>query len=158
MCNERHLEFSRMFGELDSNPLTFGQKTKLENANLFDISNLAGDGKTAEQYRAKAASIREKMQKLCWDPNREFFLHVYQHDEEKDGARIKAMSRTYESGKYIGNAHGREEIGFVPWQFNLPDALRHFLTHVRSRRSLLLGASVSKEARALLLAGSSHSP
>lgn len=46
MCNERHLEFSRMFGELDSNPLTFGKKTRLENANLFDISNLAADGKT----------------------------------------------------------------------------------------------------------------
>ncbi len=85
-------------------------------------AELAGDVKTAEQYRAKAASIREKMQKLCWDPKREFFLHVYQHDEEKEGARIKAMSRTYETGKYVGNPHGREEIGFVPWQFNLPEA------------------------------------
>lgn len=46
MCNERHLEFSRMFGELDSNPLVFGQKTRLENENLFDISNLDADGKT----------------------------------------------------------------------------------------------------------------
>ena len=85
-------------------------------------AELAGDQKTAEGYRAKAAGIKEKMQKLCWDPKREFFLHVYQHDEEKDGARIKALSRTYETGKLAGNAHGREEIGFVPWQFGLPEA------------------------------------
>src|SRR5579859_2388925 len=44
--NERHLEFSKIFEELDSNPLTFGKKTRLENENLFDISNLEADGKT----------------------------------------------------------------------------------------------------------------
>src|SRR5262245_50831099 len=79
-----------------------------------------GDPNIEKEYSQKADSIRQKMLKLCWDPKREFFLHVYQHDEEKDGARIKAGSRTYETGKYAGNAHGREEIGFVPWQFNLP--------------------------------------
>jgi alpha-ketoglutarate-dependent 2,4-dichlorophenoxyacetate dioxygenase len=46
MSNEKHLEFSKLFGELDSNPLVFGQKTRLENENLFDISNLAADNKT----------------------------------------------------------------------------------------------------------------
>ncbi len=89
---------------------------------IAKAAELAGDAKTAEQYRVKAAAIREKMQKLCWDPKREFFLHVYQHDEEKEGARIAAGSRTYETGKFAGSPHGREEIGFVPWQFNLPEA------------------------------------
>lgn len=46
MSNEKHLEFSKLFGELDSNPLVFGQKTRLGNENLFDISNLAADNKT----------------------------------------------------------------------------------------------------------------
>lgn len=46
MCNEKHLEFSSMFGDLDSNPLAFGGPTRLGNDNLFDISNLAFDGKT----------------------------------------------------------------------------------------------------------------
>jgi len=35
---------------------------------------------------------------------------------------VKANTLTYQSGKFAGNEHGREEIGFVPWQFNLPDA------------------------------------
>ena len=46
MCNERHLEFSRLFGDLDSNPLSFGRPTRLGTEYLFDISNLAADGKT----------------------------------------------------------------------------------------------------------------
>src|SRR5271154_4930820 len=46
MCNEKHLEFSSLFGDLDSNPLAFGAATRLGNDNLFDISNLAADGKT----------------------------------------------------------------------------------------------------------------
>jgi hypothetical protein len=32
------------------------------------------------------------------------------------------MSLTYQTGKFTGSKHGREEIGFVPWQFNLPDS------------------------------------
>ena len=46
MCNEKHIEFSSLFGDLDSNPLAFGAATRLGNDNLFDISNLAADGKT----------------------------------------------------------------------------------------------------------------
>jgi len=34
---------------------------------------------------------------------------------------IRAHDLTYESGPYAGDAHGREQIGLVPWQFNLPD-------------------------------------
>ncbi|HEV8606785.1 MAG TPA: discoidin domain-containing protein [Tepidisphaeraceae bacterium] len=88
---------------------------------IANAAQLAGDEKTAAQYRAKAAGLKEKLQKLCWDPKREFFLHVYQHNEDKDGFVIKAMSRTYDTGKFAANPHGREQIGFVPWQFNLPD-------------------------------------
>jgi alpha-ketoglutarate-dependent taurine dioxygenase len=45
MSNEKHLEFSRLFGDLDSNPL-FSGPTRLGTPYLFDISNLAADGKT----------------------------------------------------------------------------------------------------------------
>jgi hypothetical protein len=43
-------------------------------------------------------------------------------DEERDGHIVKALSLTYQTGKYAGSPHGRELIGYVPWQFNLPDA------------------------------------
>jgi hypothetical protein len=86
------------------------------------MAKLAGDADTEKQYTAKAAALKENLQKKLWDPKRNFFLHMYKQDEERDGHTIKALSLTYQTGKYAGNKHGREEIGFVPWQFNLPDA------------------------------------
>lgn len=85
------------------------------------IAELAGDARTAAAYRAKAAGIKENLQKKLWDAKRQFFLHMYRQDEERDGFRVRALTRTYETGKYAGSPHGREEIGFVPWQFGLPD-------------------------------------
>ena len=35
---------------------------------------------------------------------------------------MKANTLTYQTGKYAGDTHGRELIGLVPWEFNLPDA------------------------------------
>ncbi|HZT81639.1 MAG TPA: glycosyl hydrolase family 65 protein, partial [Gemmataceae bacterium] len=84
-------------------------------------ADLAGDRETAAAYREKAAKLKENLQKKLWDPKRQFFLHMYKQDEERDGHKIRALTLTYQSGKYAGNPHGREEIGFVPWQFNLPD-------------------------------------
>jgi hypothetical protein len=34
---------------------------------------------------------------------------------------IRAKSLTYETGVHAGSPYGRELIGYVPWQFNLPD-------------------------------------
>jgi len=86
------------------------------------VAALAGDSATEQAYRAKAASLKEKIQKLLWDPKREFFFPMFMRDEkDKQGDIVKARTLTYQSGKFAGNEHGREEIGFVPWQFNLPD-------------------------------------
>ena len=40
---------------------------------------------------------------------------------DKEGNTVKALTLTYQTGKFAGSPHGREEIGYVPWQFNLPD-------------------------------------
>jgi hypothetical protein len=85
-------------------------------------AHLAGDADAEKQYKAKAAGLKENLQKKLWDPKRGFFFHMYKQDESKDGDTIKALSLTYQTGKYAGNEHGREEIGYVPWQFNMPDA------------------------------------
>ena len=65
------------------------------------------------------------MQTLLWDPKREFFLIMFKNDEanEKDfpGKPIKAGTLIYEDGPFAGSLEGRELIGYVPWQFNLPD-------------------------------------
>jgi hypothetical protein len=84
-------------------------------------ADLAGDAATAKKFRDKAASIKENLQKRLWDERRQFFLHMYMRDEERDGVKIKALKRTYETGKYAGSEHGRELNGYVTWQFGLPD-------------------------------------
>lgn len=80
-------------------------------------SALFADTAAAHEYAARAESLRARVQEELWDERRQFFLHQSAHDE-KGG--VKALTRTYESGRYAGDAHGRELIGFVPWQFNLP--------------------------------------
>lgn len=82
-------------------------------------SALFGDSATARDYAARAAALKRRVQEELWDPRRQFFLHQFALDE-KDG--IRANTRTYETGKYAGNGHGRELIGYVPWQFELPDS------------------------------------
>ena len=90
---------------------------------ISHIAALAGDGPAARSYADRAASIKEKVQKLLWDARRDFFFPMFMRDErDKDGNVVKAKTLTYQSGKFAGNSHGREEIGFVPWQFELPDA------------------------------------
>lgn len=85
---------------------------------IKNIALLTGDKMTAEAYEDKAKVIKTNFQQKNWDPNRNFFFHRFKNDED-DG--IKANTLTYETGKYAGSAHGREEIGFIPWYFNMPD-------------------------------------
>jgi hypothetical protein len=85
------------------------------------VAELAGDAETAKRYTAKASSIKANLQKKLWDPKRHFFLHMAKQDETREGQTVKAGSLIYKTGKYAGNELGREEIGYVPWQFNLPE-------------------------------------
>ncbi|MBE0593918.1 MAG: discoidin domain-containing protein [Gemmatimonadales bacterium] len=84
---------------------------------ISKTARLVGDTTRAADYAARAAALKQRVQDELWDPEREFFFHQFAHDE-RDG--IEALSLTYRTGKYAGNPHGREEIGFVPWQFGLP--------------------------------------
>jgi hypothetical protein len=109
---------------------------------------LAGDGEAADVFEARAAALKARVQEELWDPERRFFFQQFAEDEpgvddpwpgatgehqgasavsgarlaaSNPGAEIRAGSLTYESGPWAGNPHGREAIGFVPWQFGLPD-------------------------------------
>ena len=83
------------------------------------IAKLADRAEVAEQFTKKADSLKANMLKWMWDEKRQFFFPVLKNDEELDGHKMKALTRTYESGKHAGDAHGRELIGYVPWQFNM---------------------------------------
>jgi hypothetical protein len=85
------------------------------------LAQLKRDKKTADEFRARAAALKKTMQKKLWDPRRRFFYPLAKQDESRDGHTVKALSWTHQTGKYAGSPYGRELIGYVPWQFNLPD-------------------------------------
>jgi len=85
---------------------------------IAHASALFGDTASAREFASRAESLRHRVEEELWDERRGFFLHQFAHDE-KDG--VRALTRTYDSGRYAGNPHGRELIGYVPWQFNLPE-------------------------------------
>ncbi|MFO0870881.1 MAG: discoidin domain-containing protein [Pirellulales bacterium] len=90
------------------------------------IAAVAGDAETAQRFTDKAAALRERVQRLLWDPQRQFFFPMIRDDEERDGHRIQARTLTYQSGRFAGDPHGRELIGYVPWQFDLPEPDRGY--------------------------------
>lgn len=86
---------------------------------ISNIAKLTGDQTTVGLFNKKASTIKSNFQQKNWDATRDFFFHRFAQDE-RDG--IKANTLTYQTGKFAGNPHGREQIGFIPWYFNLPDA------------------------------------
>ncbi len=84
------------------------------------IARLAGDTKRAEQFESKAQALKTNLEAKLWDERRAFYFPRSARDETREGATVKAGSLTYQTGKFAGNSHGRELIGYVPWQFGLP--------------------------------------
>jgi len=90
---------------------------------ISHIATLAGDTKTAADYKTKADSLKQLVQTKLWDAKREFFFPMFRDDEEdKEGNKVKKNTLVYQTGKYAGCGKGREEASYVPWCFNMPDA------------------------------------
>ena len=87
---------------------------------IANIARLKGDGATAGVFATKAARIKTQLEKLLWDPDREFFFPMSNQEHEKDGHVVKKHTLTYQTGKFAGSKHGRELHGYVPWAFNMP--------------------------------------
>jgi hypothetical protein len=85
------------------------------------IARLAKDESTARDYEGRAAALKANVEKLLWDPKREFYFPMSMQDEtDKEGNVVKKHTLTYQSGKFAGSPHGRELHSYIPWQFNLP--------------------------------------
>lgn len=70
---------------------------------LAEIARLAGREELAAEFDAKAAKLRSLVQATLWNPELRFYGSV---TEELEPIAV------------------REEIGFIPWYFNLPEAGR----------------------------------
>lgn len=87
---------------------------------LANIHELAGNAPRAAEHRAEADRLRDRMEEMLWDDRRGFFLIAFRDDETADGHTVKANSKIYETGRFAGSDAGRELIGYVPWQFDMP--------------------------------------
>jgi len=90
------------------------------------IAELAGKQDIAMDYQTRAEKLKENMFEKMWDTKRQFLFPVLKNDEQRDGYTLKALTRTYESGRYAGDSHGRELIGYVPWQFGMLQGITPF--------------------------------
>lgn len=77
------------------NSYMFGNATA-----LGQIADLAGEKSTAEIFKAKADTLQRLIKSKIWNPSAVFFETL-----KEDGT----------------SAEVREEIGFIPWYFNLPE-------------------------------------
>ena len=93
---------------------------------LARMEDLLGEPARATGHRAAAEALREKMEASLWDERRGFFLAAFRDAESLDGATVAAGSRIYDSGRFAGSPHGRELIGYVPWQFDMPSRGKGF--------------------------------
>lgn len=85
---------------------------------LARTASLFGEAEKAREYARRARELKGRVQEELWDPSREFFFHQFARDE---AGGIRAKSLTYQTGPFASNPHGRELLGYVPWQFGLPD-------------------------------------
>jgi F5/8 type C domain len=76
---------------------------------ISKIATLAGDSADATSFASKATALKAAVQDALWDPQRQFFFHVYNNDSTNSG--IAGTRTTW-----------REAMGFAPWAFELPDA------------------------------------
>lgn len=90
-------------GRKEKNPRPSINGYMFGNANaLSSIVKLNGDTEAAAYYSRKADSIKQQTQSWLWNPSHRFF-------------EVRK-----EQGDTLANV--KEEIGFIPWYFNLPDS------------------------------------
>ena len=68
---------------------------------ISKIAEMAGDPELARKYAKKASDLKASIQELLWDDDKAFFV-------------VRHPDGTF--------ANVREEIGYIPWCFNLPDS------------------------------------
>ncbi len=77
------------------------------------IAELAGDPESAV-YREKAERLKQLVQEKLWDKKDKFFKVIPLENKEDH-------VETWEFEKIPKEHNVREEIGFIPWYFHLPD-------------------------------------
>ncbi|SMR46748.1 unnamed protein product [Zymoseptoria tritici ST99CH_1E4] len=74
---------------------------------IANVADLVGDSSTANDFRSRAANLKNRFQTDIWNTTLEHFIDRYK------------VSNQYVS--YYQPIRGRELAGLVPWMFGMPD-------------------------------------
>jgi hypothetical protein len=86
---------------------------------IAKIASKQGRVEIEKQFNEFADKLRTTMLAKLWDPKRKFFFPMFKNNENRDGYEISAGTLVYQDGRFAGDNHGRELIGYVPWQFSM---------------------------------------
>ncbi|MGI4826845.1 MAG: MGH1-like glycoside hydrolase domain-containing protein, partial [Janthinobacterium lividum] len=73
---------------------------------IAEFARMSGQVEVEKDYRARAAALRSALLEQLWNPPLQHFMDLYQR-----------TTKTVTAGEFI---RGRELVGMVPWQFELP--------------------------------------
>ncbi|WP_199731674.1 MGH1-like glycoside hydrolase domain-containing protein [Cohnella endophytica] len=81
---------------------------------ISKIARIAGNQKVLNEFEAYAQRLKELVHTKLWDPQDEFFKVVPLAD-------AKSNVTEWNFDKMDASTNVREQIGYIPWYFNLPD-------------------------------------
>ena len=103
---------------------------------IAEITRLAGNQSIAKEFAAKAAQLKKLVQENLWNDDAKFFEARSGGSMTAGGAPTSGPARTETKPPRAGSETGapfanvREELGFIPWMFGLPEVAAGILAAV----------------------------
>jgi hypothetical protein len=85
---------------------------------IAEIAAKAGDAKTAHEFNQKADTLHALIETRLWNPKDEF----YEVLSPSADSGIRKQKRFIDPGTNLQFAGVREQIGYIPWMFDIPAA------------------------------------
>jgi len=82
------------------------------------IATTAGDAKTASEFNQKADALHSLIETHLWNPRDQFYEVV----SPAADSGIRKQKRFIDAGTNLQFSGVREQIGFIPWMFDIPAA------------------------------------
>jgi hypothetical protein len=91
------------------------------------IARLADKPKLAEEFEHKAAEIKRLTKEMLWNPADTFFEVRWEDVAQTSKSVVLPISKSAAASDSTGTySNVREEIGFIPWMFDLPDSGKEY--------------------------------
>lgn len=85
---------------------------------ISDFAHAAGQEKAADEYAAKAATLKQSIETKLWNPKDQF----YEDLSPAADSGIRKEKRFKDPGTNLQFSGVRELIGYIPWEFYAPEA------------------------------------